>query len=113
MTRADCKTFEYFGKIFVDDRQRLETILRRYEVPPHEASGLLEETVLELIYKGGSAEAPTVWLESRLTHKCRRYWVARRRLFARAVARVFPVPSADHGTRATHRGDEDAQNPPR
>ena len=66
-------------------------MLRRYEIPSGDAYGLLEEIVLELIYRGESAEQPTAWLLSTLRHKCcRKYWVDQRRRVALAVMRVSP-----------------------
>ena len=112
MTAADYKTFEHFGTLFLERRPRLEATLRRYQVPHQEARGLLEETVLELIYKGESVGEPGLWLESRLTHKCRRFWVQRRHRFARAMGRAFPHLPPEIGSRTTLRGDEDAQDPP-
>jgi hypothetical protein len=118
MTGADYKTFEHFAKIFFDRRQPLEAILRRYEVPSQDASVLLEEAVLELIYKGENAEDPASWLEARVRAKCRKYWIKRRRLLASAVCRLLPVPSPevpspDVECRSTQRGAEDAQDPSR
>ena len=71
-------------------RPGLEAVLRRYEIPAGDAGSLLEETVLELIYQGESAEDPATWLLAKLRHKCRKYWVDQHRRVGQAVLRVFP-----------------------
>lgn len=76
-----------------DLRPGLEQVLRRYEIPSGDACWLLEETVLELIYRGEGAEEPTAWLLSKLRHKCRKYWVDQHRRVAQAVMKVFPGAS--------------------
>jgi hypothetical protein len=77
------------GSLFLGLRPRLEETLRRYEIPPEDAGGLIEQTILELIYKGGDSDDPAAWLIARVRKQCRGYWVARRRLVTEAVGRVF------------------------
>lgn len=91
MMSPDRKNFSYFWNLYSDIQPRLEAVLRRYEIPPNAAGTLLEETVLEMIYKGGGFEDPATWLVSRTRAKCRKYWVARRRLFTERMSRIFPV----------------------
>jgi hypothetical protein len=91
MMSPDRKTFSYFWNLFNETRPQLEEVLRRYEIPPGAAGPLVEETVLEMIYKGERVEDPVPWLVSRIRTKCRKYWVARRRLFFETIDRAFPV----------------------
>ena len=63
--------------------------MRRYQIPPCDASDLLEETVLELIYLGVRADDPAQWLEATVRNKCRKYWLTQRRQVADAIGRVF------------------------
>lgn len=85
------KDFSYSWNLFQHLRPQLEELLRRYEIPPSEAGTLLEETVLELIYKGERVEDPAPWLVSRARNKCRKYWVTRRRAFSVAMGKTFSV----------------------
>ncbi len=87
MQAAKHKDSSQFRKVFLEARDDLDQILRRYEIPAAEAGALLEETVVEWIYKGDHAEDPSSLLRSKLRKKCRRYWVDRRRSFVEAVER--------------------------
>ena len=76
-------------RLFDAYRPSLESTLGRYWIPPPEAAALLEEVVLELIYKGEVVEGKPEWLAARLRRKCRLYWVERRRELSEAVGRTF------------------------
>lgn len=95
-------------QIFDTHRPLLESTLRRYSIPPSEAAVLLEEAVLELIYKGEVVEGKPNWLGTRLRRKCRLYWVARRRQISEAVERTF----ADSPEQSTGHGGEYAEDAP-
>lgn len=84
------RDLDFFSGLLTALRPRLEGVLRRYQIPPGDAQHLLEEAILELIYKASYIDDPAQWLALRLSHKCRIYWVTRRRLVAEAVGRVFP-----------------------
>lgn len=89
MTLPASRDVESLSGLFLDLRPALEEVLRRYEIPPEDACGLLRQAALELIHKGGEMEDPASWLVARLRTSCRRYWVARRRRIATAIGRVF------------------------
>lgn len=82
------ETFEQLGDVFIASRQDLERVLRRYEIPASAAAPLLEETVIELLYKAETVEDFAGWLCARLRNQCRRYWVDRRRRFFKAAGWV-------------------------
>lgn len=85
MHASHSRNFAFFECLFSEVRPSLEKTLLRYEVPPSEVYELLEETVLEFIYKGEAAGDPARWLVSNLRNRCRRYWVSQRREFFRAL----------------------------
>lgn len=84
------RNFAFLESFYASSRPALEEVLRRYEIPSSDASSLLEATVLELIYRGESAEEPAGWLLATLRHKCRKHWVDQRHRVTQAVQRVFP-----------------------
>jgi DNA-directed RNA polymerase specialized sigma24 family protein len=84
-----CRDVTDYSDLFRALRPRLEAVLRRYEIPGRDAAELLEEAVMEWIYKAERSADPAAWLVTKLRDKCRRYWVARRHLVREAVARVF------------------------
>lgn len=84
-----CRSAGYYTDLFETSRPALEDILRRYEIPSQHAGRILEEVMLELIYRGERPQDPHRRLTNALTRKCRSYWVVRRRQLKASVERVF------------------------
>ncbi len=90
MVSLGYKRSRFFCDLFINEKARLEATLYRYEVPQGVASKMLEATVLELIYKGESVEAPGDWMLSKIRNQCRRYWVGRRHRLWANLDEAFP-----------------------
>jgi hypothetical protein len=93
MVSLGYKRSRFFCDLFIHEKERLEAVLARYEVPPVVASRLLAEVVLELIYKGETVDTPGDWMVSKIRNQCRRFWVDRRRSLWATLDEAFPGDS--------------------
>lgn len=90
-------------RILARARPALESILRRFGIPVHDAPDLLQAALLDLLRSWNAVENPPVWLCGTLRNKCLQYWRSRyRRLYVAIDADILGL-MADEQTEPPER----------
>ena len=76
-------------EILEDLQPRIRSVFSRFQIPPHDAEDVLQQTLLTYLYKRDSIYDPERWLMGALRNRCRLYWRARRRKVYTAVDKVL------------------------
>lgn len=84
------------------------SICRRYNIPPHDAEDLMQQSLVALIDGSAQIENPEAWLAGTLRNHCLMYWRRRRRRVYSAVDTAIletlaePTPPEQHTIEFCH-----------
>lgn len=67
-------TWDSLAPLLSRMRPKLERILGYYQIPPHDAEDLIQDSILTLLLKWEAIHSPEAWILATLKRRCLMYW---------------------------------------